>query len=352
MRRDGLQVLIPESNKKEGLSYAWSDTGLELPAIDVTHPVFGIDLDEELLAAMTSDAVGDMTQRERMPKVLQRLVMTAMHRRSIMVRHIARSQGAYLDGIGTYLLKLGGENLGQGFAGKIDRRLASSIVGVSARLRLEDTAVLLAEAAVALLSSRATPVGQRAAEPIHFVNVGGGPAADSFNAILLLNRNHHELLAGHRVVISVLDREASGPLFGMRAVSALREPGAALADVDVQFRYASYDWNNASDLSRFLDELDPGHVLGSSEGGLFEYGSDRDIVENLGTFARHAPPGAVFVGTISRTDGEAGHINFATGTAVVRRDLDGLNLLAGRAGWAIDRVADCPLSRTIRLKRA
>ena len=352
MRGDGPQVLIPESNKKEGVSYAWSDVGIELPAIDVTHHSFGIDLDEAALSAMTAEASRDMSQRERVPKILQRIVMASMYRRSIMVRHIARSRGRYLDGLGTYLLKLGVENLGRGFAGRIDRRLAASIVSVSARLRLRDSARLLADAAEEILAAQPALSERRLAGAIHFVNIGGGAAADSFNAVLLLHRDHPEVLAGRRVIIHVLDREGSAPLFGMRAVSALREPGAALSDVDVQYRSIPYDWNKATDLAGFLDALVPGPVLGSSEGGLFEYGSDQEIIENLEIFARHAPPDAVFVGTISRTDGEAGQINFATGAAVVRRELSDLDRLAGRAGWAVDRVIDCPLSRSVLLKRA
>jgi len=28
---------MPEKNKKPGLSYAWTDDGIELPVIDITH---------------------------------------------------------------------------------------------------------------------------------------------------------------------------------------------------------------------------------------------------------------------------------------------------------------------------
>jgi hypothetical protein len=41
---------IPETNKVPGLPYIFTDTGLELPVLDITHPLFEESIDENSLA--------------------------------------------------------------------------------------------------------------------------------------------------------------------------------------------------------------------------------------------------------------------------------------------------------------
>jgi len=42
---------IPEVNKVPDLPYVFTDTGLELPVLDITHPLFEQSIDENALAA-------------------------------------------------------------------------------------------------------------------------------------------------------------------------------------------------------------------------------------------------------------------------------------------------------------
>ena len=37
-----MSAIVPEAHKKAGVSYAFTDDGIELPVIDVTHPAFTI----------------------------------------------------------------------------------------------------------------------------------------------------------------------------------------------------------------------------------------------------------------------------------------------------------------------
>jgi len=41
---------IPEANKVQGLLYVFTDTGLELPVLDITHSLFEASIDENTLA--------------------------------------------------------------------------------------------------------------------------------------------------------------------------------------------------------------------------------------------------------------------------------------------------------------
>ena len=59
--------------------------------------------------------------------------------------------------------------------------------------------------------------------------------------------------------------------------------GGPLAGLDIVFDHRSYDWDEPAPLEALLRELGAAGaiVAASSEGGLFEYGSDAAIVANL-----------------------------------------------------------------------
>jgi hypothetical protein len=142
------------------------------------------------------------------------------------------------------------------------------------RLRLQDMARLMMEAVVTHLSARPS-------RSLHFLNIAGGPAIDSFNTIILLNKTHPGILAEREVLINGLDRDETGPESRKAALAALcRNP---LDEKHIDFGHFPYDWSKAADLQPFLDQAYAQHaiVVCSSEGGLFEYGSDADIEANL-----------------------------------------------------------------------
>ena len=56
-----MDPIVPEGQKRFGVSYAVTDTGLELPVIDVTHPAFAIaptDAELDALAAAFQEMMG------------------------------------------------------------------------------------------------------------------------------------------------------------------------------------------------------------------------------------------------------------------------------------------------------
>ncbi len=334
---------VPEPNKKPGVMYAFAPNGLELPVIDVEHPAFTVD-PAALEAATRPGAM-------RKPSRIQAMMMRPMLRGSMLANAISGAGGGCASGLGTYMLKLGPGNLGDGWAKPIDRAIASSLPCLSARLRLELTARLEADAILALLRPR----GGRSR--LRIVNIAGGPSADTLNALMLARRREPGALDGADVAIEILDADDEGPGFAVSALDALTAAGGPLAGLRVSLERRPYDWNDAASLARRLrsiadsDDDSVGAVI-ASEGGLFEYASDDAIRANLDAVRDFAPRDAVVVGTVSEAAGPAGSVNEATGTAARLRGLDAFLGVAGSAGWELASSVACPLSRCVALRRA
>lgn len=335
---------LREGAKKPGLHYIRSPEGFELPVIDLTHPAFSLDPSAEELSAALSAALSDHRARAKLPKLAQKLVFGFFLRDSLLAGKIASADGGYLDGLGTYLLKLGPDNLGTVSSMEIDRKIASSLPCLSTRLRLRATAYLLAESI-----EEAMTRGER--KGMRLFNIGGGPAMDSLNALLLLAKDRRRLLEGRKIEIRVLDLDETGPAFGAEALSVHSSEGAALEGLEVEFHRLAFDWTRPSSGAAF-DGAEPGdYLIASSEGGLFEYGSDEDILLSLRAFHEASPSDAAFVGSLTKGEGGEGEIN-GEGKAAVRlwRGKDFAELV-GRAGWRIAREKDCALCQVVALRK-
>ncbi|WP_224369830.1 hypothetical protein [Hyalangium versicolor] len=338
-----MTTLIPEKNKRPGVYYAVTDDGLEVPVIDVTHPAFDAKLDDAAIAAMLEKFKRDEQRRAKVPKPLQRLLLRLVAGRSVLGRGLMAGAGGVLGGMTMYLGKLGPENLGRGWARGVDRQIAAAAPTMLARLRLEDMARLLAEGLAPVLSARP----QR---PLHLFNIAGGPAADSWNALLLLRKDYPQTLSRRRISIHVLDPDESGPAFGARAIAALRAEGGPLRELDVSFRRVHYDWRDVEPLRKLLRDSELGDaVVGcSSEGGLFEYGSDEEIVTHLEALRLGTPGDSLVVGSVTRGDGPT---KFAQEFTIRPRTLEAFRALVLRARWEVAKVITRPFSYNVSLRR-
>lgn len=330
----------------KSLIYAPAPDSEPLPVIDITHPAFRIDLDDEEIARLTEAFVEE--QRQRPP--LSDAAIAAL-RRSRLGAGIMAASGTFLTSLATYLLKLGPVHFGE-TANPIDQRIAASFPVRLVRLRLQDMAELLAEG-----------IRDRAGHPrpLRFLNIAGGPAADSWNALIQLRASHPDRLATIRdIAIIVLDLDPSGPAFGARALDALSVSPGPLQGLDAALRHLPYEWSHAErDLPPILDDLglraQDALCAISSEGGLFEYGSDAEIVANLTALRAGTPADALIVGSVTRR-GEASQAtnrtqtsNGTTGPATRPRSLDEFRALADAGGWSIDAVRMRPFSFNLRL---
>ena len=349
--------LQPETNKKPGVTYAVNADGIELPIVDVTHPAFAVSPTDAEQSALVDAFLRQEPPLAKLPPRLRRALMRFFLRGSVLARGIGGAQGTFLGGMDTYLLKLGPDNLGAAYAKPIDRRIAASLPVLAIRWRLHDMARLLADALAPALEAHAS-------RPLRLVNIAGGPAMDSLNALLVLARERPAVLPARRVEIDVLDGDADGPAFGARALAALTAPGAPLAAVQATaaLRHIRYDWNDTRALRTVLDgaRADGAVAALSSEGGLFEYGSDDAILANL-TCAREAAPPDVLpdlahsfaiVGSVTRADRPIQRLRETSQPATRPRGLEIFRALAARAGWRIARAIERPFSDQVVLLRA
>jgi hypothetical protein len=357
MRARTVRIPVPENDKRPGIAYAFDEDGLELPVIDISHPAFALPPGEGETASRVAATIEYLKNRSKASALAHRYLLPLLARRSVLVSAITRSSGACVSGIATYRLKLGPGNLGSGWAGGIDRRIAESLPCYCARLRLRDAAAFLAEAC-------AESAAARPGRPLRLINVAGGAAADSLNALMMLRRAEPTALEGRRLEIIILDRDEAGPAFARRALEALMAEGMPLAGLDAVLRFEAYDWSEPGllgELGRMVGEEGAACAL-SSEGGLFDYGGDEDISANLRAFAEglragaaKAPgaaggrSGAAWIGTLSRSDGPVAFLNRASGAAVRLRSRADLGTVAESAGYRLARAIDNPLSTTFRL---
>ncbi|HKV25480.1 MAG TPA: hypothetical protein VJN93_12875 [Candidatus Acidoferrum sp.] len=325
---------------EKGIAYARTAEGLELAVIDVTNPAFALNLSEEQLAELLRQFLIENSQpRDLSPEVIAAL------KASILGSALMAASGTFLDAISTYRLKLGPAHLGEG-ATQVDLKIASSFPAVSARLRNADMARLLAEG----LATR----GHAAKKDLRFFNLGGGTAADSWNALILLTKDHPETLRDRKIQIAVLDLDQRGPAFAANAIAALRQPGNALAGLEIALEFVSYEWSETERLRSILEAFAAKSAVCaiSSEGALFEYGTDDEIVANLSVLREGVSNDAFVVGSATR-DAEATRAISRAGRIATRpRTLESFETLAMRGGWQIEKVLERAFSFHVRLATA
>lgn len=324
------------------LIFATTADGLSLPVIDVTDPRFAVADDPVSLARQAKEFVEWDRERRRLPRFLTRILLHLASRRSRLVRALFHSGDSYLDSLTTYVMKLGVANLPPGFDGPIDRKIAAAPHIPLLRLRMQQIAKLLADALV-------EPLQRDAAAPLHLINIAGGPAFDSINTVLMLNRAHGALLR-RPIVIDVLDSQFEGPAFGANALAALQAAGGPLQGLAVEFNHRPYDWNDIGLLVHLVNGLaESGAIMAaSSEGGLFEYGSDDAIKANLAALAHARVP--LVAGSVTSSSDIRKQMIAETKFRLFPRGIEGFAPLAADAGYVIAASAPAILSDQVLLR--
>lgn len=151
--------------------------------------------------------------------------------------------------------------------------------------------------------------------------------------------------------MNALDVDHAGPRFGARALAALQAEGGPLRGLHVDFRHVPYDWARPEHLATALEPARSVRalVVASSEGGLFEYGSDEEIVGNLVALRQTSAKDLIVIGSVTRDD-EATRRLRATSRASTRpRGIDVFAALCARAGFRLERVIERPFSDHVAL---
>jgi hypothetical protein len=336
-----MQPYAPAEDSRH-VVFATTADGVRLPVVDVTHPAFAIADDPASLAARRDAFLAWDRRNRRMPTIVTRLLMRLAARRSLLLRKILASDSGYLDSVTTYMLKLGADHLPPGFDGPMDRKVAAAPHMALVRLRMQQIARVLAEALLA-------PLTDAPDAPLHLVNIGGGPALDSINALIMLARTHAALL--HRAIaIHIFDAQQDGPTFGARALLALTAPEGPLHGLEIEFQHHAYDWNDTAPLARLLAGLavDRAIIAASSEGGLFEYGTDEAVVTNLAALGRAGVP--IVAGSVTSSSTLRKRMIAQTSFRLFARGLEGFAPLAERSGYAIAESRTAVMSEQVLLR--
>jgi hypothetical protein len=191
--------------------------------------------------------------------------------------------------------------------------------------------------------------------PLNLINIGGGPALDSINALIVLRRAHPGLL-NRPIAIEVLDADANadGAFFGANALAALKAERGPLAGLDVEMRHHSYDWDRPAALEGMVAKLvQLGTVIGaSSEGALFEYGGDEAIVANLKALHANGAGARFVAGSVTNADNIRRSMIDRTLFKLKPRGLAGFAPLAAAGSFRIVRSEPAFLSTQVLLRGA
>lgn len=301
-----------------------------LPVIDIDDPRFAVPDDPDSVRRLMDASMEEDRRRRRIPKFLLRWMIRSAARRSRLVRALFCSDTTFLDGISTYVMKLGADNLPPPYDSPADRRVAASPHLVLLRLRTQQVARLLADALLPDLE-------RTTSTPLHLINIAGGTAIDSLNALMILRRRRDGLLR-RPIVVHVLDQDDAGPFFGRNALAALMRDGGPLADLDVTFDHRPYNWDDTAPLTALLRDVRAQNavVAASSEGALFEYGTDEAIVANLNALRRGSVQ--IVVGSVTSSDEARRRMIAINRFRLFPRGLEGFVPLAERGGYKIVRA--------------
>lgn len=271
---------IPEKNKVPGIAYAYTDCGLELAVLDITHAMFIKSINEEGLEELCKQSALLAKSAKEMPDAQKKAIMDMSF---IFGKYFHKDPDAnYLSGMHTYMLKLGPYLLGGGEERNMDRMIAMGVSSVSARMRLRDICRMQADVLVSRLA--ASP-----GKELCLINIAGGAASDSINTLILLLKENPALLQNREIEINVFDIDSDGPNFGRRCVEALKAPGFIFHGRDISYNHMRYDWAEPKILTEFLSTKKESILTCTSEGGIFEYAGDEHIINNLNALYNHSP---------------------------------------------------------------
>lgn len=326
---------IPEKNKVSGLSYVYTVCGLELPVLDITHPLFTTSINEESLEALCKESAQRAKSMKEMPDAQKMVIAEKSY---LFGRYFHKDPTAtYLSGMSTYMLKLGPNLIGGGEERNIDRMISMGVISVAARMRLRDICRLQANALVPRL--KASP-----GKELCLINIAGGAAPDSINTLILVLEENQSLLKNRKIEINVFEIDSDSPIFAQRCIEALKAPRSHFHGLDISFNHINYNWADTRNLIDFLAKKRDCIMMGTSEGGLFEYAGDDEIINNLDAIYDNSPDEMQFAGTvihdIDTVDPTMAAMAEESRGSLQLRGIDGLISILKKTKWKPDKTTD------------
>lgn len=155
------------------------------------------------------------------------------------------------------------------------------------------------------------------------------------NIFVKMSNVDNSYLSGMRTLLYKL-----GPNFAKRCIDVLKQPGERFHGMDITLNIFHYDWSQPEALLKISLERSDWIQLCSSEGGLFEYGSNLDIIENLNHFFKNSPEDARVTGSIifDRAYVNPGYLGFTEliGVKIRYLGLEGLQRILAQTSWVLE----------------
>jgi hypothetical protein len=330
---------IAEKRKIQGISYASTMDGIELPVLDITHPLFVASIDENKLQRLIAEIAPNVKERaesfNRIPAFIKRFLSKRSY---IMAGMLEMTSGNdYVSGLSTMMMKLGPGLIGKGRRKILDRLGSKAVGAVMLRMRTRDLSISLAK-------SIESSINAYPGKDLCLINIGGGTATDSLNALILIQKSQPALLSGNRIELLILDLDDYSPFFAARCAEELISEKGVLKGVNLSCKHVHYNWQDISILDELLMNRSEWLTIFSSEGGLFEYGEEGDIIRNLTTISGHIKRQVFFTGSLIKDPVNVDPIFKETHelTKIKTRQYgtDGLKRLAEESGWTITNVTD------------
>jgi hypothetical protein len=240
---------------------------------------------------------------------------------------------SYLSGMRTLLYKLG-PDLSRGIKlGLRDKWAVKQISFMGLRIRLRDLSRL--QSGILLPQLKQFPE-----RGLCFFSIAGGSAADSINTLILIQESDPELLKGRKIEINILDTDSYGPNFAKRCIDVFKQTGERFQGLDITLNSIHYDWRQSEAFLKMSLEHSGWIQLCSSEGGLFEYSSDSEIISNLNHFFINSPADARVTGSLifDRTHINPGYLGFTEfiGVQIRYLGLEGLQRILTQTSWVLE----------------
>lgn len=321
------------TNQDQQIPYAVFENEIELPILDITHPLFNASIDEQAYHLNCLKSARSIETLKKMPGFIRN-----------MFAKMSNVDNSYLSGVRTLLYKLG-PDLSRGTKlGFRDKWAVKQTSFMGLRIRLRD--LCRCQSKILLPQLKQFPERN-----LCFFNIAGGAATDSINTLILIQESDPELLKGRKIEINILDLDTYGPNFAKRCIDVLKQPGERFHGLDISLNTIHYDWGQPEALLKMSSERSDWIQLCSSEGGLFEYGSDSDIIENLNYFFTNSPADARVTGSLifDRAHVNPGYLGFTEliGVQIQYLGLEGLQRILTQTSWVLEESHDIETIYTV-----
>jgi hypothetical protein len=334
-----MEKRISERNKVAGISYAFTENGIELPVLDITHPFFLRSINEEKLDEMLNEIKQKGEERAESFNKIPAFIMNFIAKRSyIMAGFMLKdTEDTFLSGMSTLMMKFGPELIGKGRRKYFERLGSKAFGAILLRMRVRDVCKLHAD-------TLETQLIKEKDKNLCFINIAGGAACDSINALITVLKKDPSLLKNREIEINVFDIDRFGPSFARNCVESLKSSDNYFSGLNISFNHIYYNWNDTLGLKDFLIKRKEWLIIASSEGGLFEYASDEDIISNLNILYDNSSKNMKIVGSAIRDVNtvDPGILASMKLTNIKARLLgvEGLKKIINKTTWIIENIME------------